>query len=229
MSTGDGVPHFAVSLLVTGRPCLVVGGGPVAGRKIATLLGCGAAVTVVAPEVHEAMAVLSASGAMAAIDESPLDVQIRPYRRGEAAAYRLVITATGDPAVDGAVHDDAEEAGVWVNSADDSDNCTFILPAVRRDGPVSVAVSTGGTSPALSSWLAQQVSSTVLVGAGDLAVMLGQARARLVASGVATDAVAWHALLDGPLPGLVADGRLDEARALVTSAIDEVIGPSAAV
>ncbi len=229
MSTGDGVPHFAVSLLVAGRPCLVVGGGPVAGRKIASLLACGAAVTVVAPEVHEAMAVLSQSGAIAAIDDSPLDVQIRPYQRGEAAAYRLVITATGDPAVDGAVHDDAEAAGVWVNSADDIDNCTFILPAVRRDGPVSVAVSTGGTSPALSSWLAQQASTTVLVGAGDLAVMLGEARARLVARGIATDAIAWRTLLDGPVPGLVADGRLDEARALVTAMVDEVIGPSSGI
>ncbi len=225
MSTGDGVPHFAVSLLVTGRPCLVVGGGPVAGRKIASLLACGAAVTVVAPEVHEAMAVLSHSGAIAAIDQSPLDVQIRPYERGEAAAYRLVITATGDPAVDGAVHDDAEAAGVWVNSADDIDNCTFILPAVRRDGPVSVAVSTGGTSPALSSWLAQQVSTTVLVGAGDLAVLLGEARARLVSHGISTDAVAWQTLLDGPLPSLVADGRLEDARALVTAVVDDVIGP----
>ena len=88
----------------------------------------------------------------------PLDVQIRPYERGEAAAYRLVVTATGDPDVDGAVYADAEEAGVWVNSADDTEHCTFMLPAVHRDGPVSVAVSTGGTSPALAGWLRGRVA-----------------------------------------------------------------------
>ena len=80
-------------------------------------------------------------------------VQERPYRRGEVAGYRLAVAATGDPAVNRAVFEDGESAGVWVNSADDPASCSFILPAIARQGPVSVAVSTSGFSPALASWL----------------------------------------------------------------------------
>ncbi len=60
----------------------------------------------------------------------------RPYRRGEVAGYWLVVAATGDPAVNRAVYEDGESAGVWVNSADDPASCSFILPAVARQGPV---------------------------------------------------------------------------------------------
>lgn len=224
MTKGFGVPLYPVGLVVGGRPCLVVGGGRVAARKIAGLLACGAAVTVVAPEVHEALGTLSGDGVIAAIDGPPLEVQIRPYRRGEAAAYRLVITATGDRAVDAAVHADAEEAGVWVNAADDTEHCTFILPAVVRDDPVSVAVSSGGTSPALAAWLARRISDALPPAAGTLARLVGEARARLQEQGVPTDSVMWRDVLEGPLPGLVAEGNIDEARAVLEGVIEEVTG-----
>src|ERR1700688_483820 len=125
MTMGVGAPIYPVGLVVTGRPCLVVGGGRVAARKIGGLLACGAAVTVVAPEVPEAIREPADTGAIAAIDESPLDVQIRPYRSGEAADYLLVVAATGDPAVDDAVQRDAAAAGIWVNVADDPSRCSF--------------------------------------------------------------------------------------------------------
>ncbi len=148
MRVGVGAPIYPVGLVVQGRRCLVVGGGRVAARKIGGLLSCGAAVTVVAPEVHVAIGELAESGVIAAIDESPLEVHIRPYRSGEAADYLLVVAATGEAAVDDEVHRDAVGAGIWVNVADDPSRCTFVLPAVARDGVVSVAVSTAGASPA---------------------------------------------------------------------------------
>ena len=134
--------YYPVSLDVEGRACLVVGGGPVAARKASGLLRCGAVVTVIAPDICTAMAELS-----------PLTIARRPYAAGDAGGYRLVVTATGIAAVDGAVYADADAAGVWVNSADDSEHCSFILPSVHRDGAVTLAVSTGGQSPALASWL----------------------------------------------------------------------------
>jgi siroheme synthase-like protein len=185
----------------------VVGGGPVATRKAGGLLDCGAVVTVVAPAVCEAMARLG-----------PLTIERRPYARGEAGAYRLVITATGIGAVDAAVYADAEAAGVWVNSADDPEHCSFILPSVHRDGPVTLAVSTGGSSPALAAWLRHQLADRSGPGLGQLAELLGRARQRLHDDGVSTESVAWAVLLDGPLPALVRAGRLDEARALVEAA-----------
>jgi siroheme synthase-like protein len=211
-------PLYPVGLVVRDRPCLVVGGGQVAGRKIASLLACGAAVTVVAPEAHEAMRLLSASGAIEAIDGPPLDLQLRPYRSGEAAGYRLVVTATGKPEVDAEVHRDAEAAGVWVNSADDLENCTFVLPAVWRQGPVSVAVSSNGESPALAGWLRSKVAEALGPEVGTLAELLGEARRAVRAQGRSTEEVDWRALLDGPLPDLVRRGRLEEARRLLGEA-----------
>jgi siroheme synthase-like protein len=187
----------------------------VAARKIQSLLWCGAAVTVVAPEVHVAVAALAAAGAIDAIDRSPLELHIRTYQRGEAAQYRLVVAATGDAVVDGAVYDDAERAGVWVNVADDLSRCTFVVPAVARDGAVTVAVSTGGASPAMASWLRDRVADALGGSVGELAALLAQGRRRIHARGRSTEEFDWRGLLDGPLPDLVRHGRRDEALAVL--------------
>ena len=147
MSTSG--PLFPVGLVVAGRRCLVVGGGRIAARKVAQLVACGADVTVVAPDVVP-LAGRPARGRRRSAAATGA---------GEAAGYRLVITATGDPAVDQAVFDDAEAAGVWVNAADDPARCSFTLPAVTRQGPVTVAVATDGTSPALAAWLRDRLAA----------------------------------------------------------------------
>ncbi len=200
---------YPASFDVSGRPCLVVGGGPVAARKARALLECGASVTVVAPSLSSEMETMAARLSV---------VERRPYRDGEAAAYRLVVSATGRPDVDGAVFADAEGAGVWVNSADDPAHCSFILPAVYRDGAVTVSVSTGGLSPALASWLRDRLAASCGPGLGDLAALLAEAHARLRSEGARSDAVDWAALLNGPLPALVRSGDLEDARAIVASA-----------
>jgi siroheme synthase-like protein len=130
----------------------------------------------------------------------------------------LVLTATGISAVDAAVSADAEAAGVWVNSADDGTRCSFILPAVHRDGPVTIAVSTGGSSPALASWLRRRIAGQSLDCLAELAQLLGQARQALHDAGKSTEEVDWAALLDGPLPALVQAGRLERARTLIEAA-----------
>jgi siroheme synthase-like protein len=147
-------------------------------------------------------------------------VERRSYAPGDAARYRLVVTATGLPDVDAEVYADAEAAGVWVNSADDRDHSSFILPAVHRDGAVTVAVSTGGLSPALASWLRDRLADACGDDVGTLAGILGEARARLRAAGRPLDDVDWAGLLQGPLPSLVADGALDAAMALLRAATE---------
>ena len=178
-----------------------------AARKASGLLVCGAVVPVIAPEIGDAMARLV-----------PLAIERRAYAPGDAGGFRLVVTATGIPEVDGAVYADAEEAGVWVNSADDVAHCTFILPSVHRDGPVSIAVSTGGTSPALASWLRLRLAESGGPGLGEMAELLGRARQHLHDAGHSTEKVDWGALLDGPLPALVRAGRMDQARSLIEEA-----------
>jgi siroheme synthase-like protein len=201
---------YPVSLDLSGRPCLVVGGGPVAARKARALLACGAVVTLIAPTL---------SDDMEALVPTLHAVERRRYRRGDAATFRLVVTATGRPDVDGAVYADAESAGVWVNSADDRAHSSFILPAVHRDGAVTVAVSTGGLSPALASWLRTRLAAQCGENLGTLAQVLADARFRLHESGARSDSVDWAGLLDGPLPELVQSGDLDNARAIVRSAV----------
>ena len=181
-----------------------------AARKVRGLLECGASVTVIAPSLSDDMEALTAS--LHAVER-------RPYRRGDVSAYRLVVTATGIPDVDGAAFADGEAAGVWVNSADDPANCSFILPAVHRDGDVTVSVSTGGLSPALASWLRDRLAAEYAEHLGTLAQLLGEGRAS--GSGepaTPTESVDWAALLDGPLLDLVRSGDVDAARALVADA-----------
>jgi precorrin-2 dehydrogenase len=202
-------PFYPVSLDVSGHACLVVGGGKVAARKAGTLLDCGAIVTVIAP---------SLSGDMEALIPLLHVLERRPYRRGDASPFRLVVTATGIAEVDGAVYADAEAAGVWANSADDLARSSFILPAVHRDGAVTVSVSTGGLSPALASWLRTRLAAECGDGLGILAQLLADARTHLKRAGLRSDSVDWVGLLDGPLPELVRSGDIDSAREMVAAA-----------
>ena len=176
---------YPVGLVVEGRPCLVVGGGPVAARKAQGLLDGGASVTVVAPDVSPAM------GALAGVH-----IEKRAYRAGDAAAYRLVIAATNDPAVNAAVHADAEASGVWVNAADDPDHCSVVLPAVLRRGSVTIAVSTGGDSPALAVWLRDRIADIVGPDFADVAAELAGRRRAIHAGGVSTEATDWRAVIE---------------------------------
>ena len=198
--------QYPVNLVLTGKPCLVVGGGPVARRKVDGLLTCGAVVTVIAPEVDPDLAA------------NP-DVRIlrRAYVEGDAARgtppYRLVITATDDRAVNQQVHDDADAAGIWVNSADDPDRCTFTLPAIVRNGPLMLTVATGGHSPALASHLKARLAEEY---GGEeyrtLLELLEQARADLHAEGRTTEGLAWQSALDSDMLSLIRGGRISEAR-----------------
>jgi siroheme synthase-like protein len=181
----------------------------VAARKARTLLDCGAIVTVITPALCDDMEQLVPSLHV---------LERRSYGQGDAANFRLVVTATGIPEVDGAVYADAEAAGVWANSADDVMHSSFILPAVHRDGSVTVSVSTGGLSPALASWLRTRLASECGDGLGTLAQLLGEARTNLKRAGVRSDTVDWARLLDGPLPELIRTGDIEGARAALAAA-----------
>lgn len=194
-------PVYPVNLLVAGRRCLVVGGGRVAARKAAGLVACGALVDVVATEVGPEVRALDG-----------VSWEQRPYRSADVAGHRLVITATGVPEVDAAVAADAEAAGVWVNSADDPANCTFILPAVVRRGPVVVAVSTGGHSPALAAWLKDRLGAEIGPEYEVLAALLSEQRDAVRAGGRSTEGLDWRSALDSDMLDLIRTGRLQQAK-----------------
>jgi len=141
--------HYVACLDLGGRNCLVVGGGKVGHEKVAGLLACGARVTVVAPEVSDEVAAL------------PVELVCREYRTSDLDGRRLVIAATSDEQVNRRVFDDAEARNLFCNVADVPELCSFILPAVHRQGPIVVAVSTGGASPALAQMLRDRFASQV--------------------------------------------------------------------
>ncbi|MCU1397257.1 MAG: putative precorrin-2 dehydrogenase [Acidimicrobiales bacterium] len=180
--------RYPVFLDLSGTRVLVVGGGPVALRKATGLADAGARVTVIAPST------------VSAIDTVAVEVDHRPFQEGDVVGFQLVITATDDPAVNALVAADATSHGIWVNSADDPDNCTFILPAVARRGPITVAVSTGGMSPALAGRLRDDIASTVLTPAAEAAAIdLGRQRAEIRATGASTEDVEWAERVDAAL------------------------------
>jgi precorrin-2 dehydrogenase/sirohydrochlorin ferrochelatase len=191
---------YPVSLVVAGKHCVVVGGGAVAARKIAGLVEAGADVTVVAPRICEEIRAM------------PVEVVERPYRKGDIALAWLAIAATDDASVNQQVHADGRAARVWVNAADDPDACTFTLPAVVRRGPVTVAVSTSGHSPALASWLRERLADQLGPEIGRLAELLSEARDELKASGRSTEAVDWRKALDSDMLELIRTGQTAQAR-----------------
>jgi precorrin-2 dehydrogenase/sirohydrochlorin ferrochelatase len=195
------LPSYPVNLQVAGRRCLVVGGGRVAAQKVAGLLDAEAVVTVVAPEVDPALAA-----------QAGVTVERRPYRSGEAADYRLVIVATDDPAVNAEVSADADAAGVWVNAADDPDNCTFTLPARVRRGDLLLTASTEGRSPAVASWVRRRLEEEYGPEWAALLDLVADAREALRAEGRSSDEVDWHAALDSGMLELVREGRVSEAK-----------------
>ena len=212
---GRAAPDYPVVLDMAGRRCLVVGGGPVAARRARGLLDAGAVVTVVAPRVVSAIEEM-ASGSRPGPPGGPpagVEVELRPYRHGEVGRFALVVTATGDRVVDGSVVADALAAGVPVASATGDLPGTVRLPAVVRRGPVTVAVSTGGASPALAVGLRDRIAGALPPGLETLAALLDEARSELRASGRSTDRVDWATLLDVHVVPLVEAGRVDEARA----------------
>ena len=143
--------YFPAFLDLRGRPCLVVGGGAIAERKVLTLLDCSARVRLVSPSVTSALQALAASGSV--------EHRAREFRRVDMRGCVLAVAATGVVQVDDAVAQEGQRQRVLVNVVDRPALCDFIYGAVLRRGELQVAVSTGGRAPALARevrrWLAR--------------------------------------------------------------------------
>lgn len=162
---------FPAFLEVAGKPCLVVGGGPVARRKALALAACGARVTVVAPDV--------ARGLRAGKN---IALRRRAFAAGDlrSPAPWLVIAATDDEALNRRVAGLCARRRIWVNVADRPALCGFILPAVVRRGALTFAISTGGASPALAKFVGRRLRRDFGPAYADLARRLRRRRPALL-------------------------------------------------
>jgi siroheme synthase-like protein len=147
--------YYPINLDVNNLPCLVVGGGKVAERKVVTLLSVGAKLIVVSPAVTPLIGRLAQKGKITHIQSR--------YQTAHAKGMRLVIGATGDTAVNEKVFRDAEKRGIPSNIVDCPSLCRFIVPAVIQCGDISLAISTAGAAPGITALMRKEIEKTILI------------------------------------------------------------------
>jgi precorrin-2 dehydrogenase / sirohydrochlorin ferrochelatase len=143
-------PFYIACLKLTGRRCLVVGGGDVGLEKVEGLLACDGEVTLVSPEAVPALRELA--------EEGSIRWEQREYRSSDLERTFIAIAATGDTEVNIRVWEEAEERAMLVNVVDVPPLCNFILPAIVRTGPLAIAISTAGASPALAKRIKSEIA-----------------------------------------------------------------------
>ena len=198
---------YPIVIEVTGRPILVVGGGAVAERKVDGLLAAGAQVTVLAPDLTARLHAWAAQGRIRHVR--------RAYRPGDLEGYRLAFAATDDGGVNAALAREARERSVWLNAADDPGHSDFILPSVLRRGEIVVAVTTGGASPALARAVREELEAHLTEDYAVLASIVAEVRRAVRQRPDPPNAEAWRHAIDDGLRRLVAEGKRDEATALL--------------
>ncbi len=162
-------PFYIACLKLSGRRCVVVGGGPIGLEKTEGLLACDADVTLISPDAIDELRALAAEGSIA--------WEQREY--GGAADLEgvfMVIACTDDTDINISVFDDAERRAMLVNIVDVPPLCNFILPAIVRTGPLAIAISTAGASPALAKRMKREVAELFGEEYARLAIMLNDAR-----------------------------------------------------
>lgn len=195
-----------VALNLDGKRAVVVGGGVVARRKVSGLLASGARVTVIAPELERGLSELVSTG--------QIEHVAREFAAGDLAGASVVISATGRVDVNAAVANEAASVGALVNVVDDPARGDFHVPALVRRGPVTLAVSTGGRSPALARRLRERLEAAIGPEYGALAELLGELRPAVLARGrdEAARRRAWEAVLDSEVLELLRRGEAQAAR-----------------
>ncbi|MEX2480724.1 MAG: siroheme synthase CysG [Gammaproteobacteria bacterium] len=206
----DFLPLF---LAIRSRPCLVVGAGGVAARKIALLMRAGAAVHVVATGLGPAVRELAAAGSVRVTE--------RPFRQSDVDGHVLVIAATNDPATNREVSRAAQGRGIFVNAVDQPSDSSAIMPSIVDRSPVVIAIGTGGNAPVLARMLRAKLESLIPPAYGELAALLGSLRERVRA--VLPDGARrrrfWEMLLEGPIAELFFAGRRQQALQAIETAL----------
>ena len=190
--------YYPVFLDIAAKACVVVGGGRVAERKVAGLLGAGGAVTVISPRVTRAIEALKGKG--------KLKLLKRAYKEGDLKGAVLVVCAASSKAANRAAHEDAVRAGLPVNVVDDPARCSFIVPSVVDRSPLVLAISTSGAAPAFSRKLREALEESIGPEYAVFVELLGRIRNKLLNDGVnsAKKKRVIKALVDSPLPAWLA-------------------------
>ena len=214
--------HLPLFARLDGRRCLVVGGGDVGARKTRLLLRAGAEVTVASPDLNDELGQLLEDGTISHV-HGDAGADAGRFTAGELRPYWLIIAATSDRELNAAVARSAEAARRFCNVVDDPELGNFIMPAIVDRAPVTVAVSTGGTSPVLARWLKGRIESILPMGVGAFARLAGRWRTRVRAAIGDLDQRRrfWERVLESRVPESVYAGREAEAGAALDRLLAE--------
>ncbi|MCK4804024.1 MAG: bifunctional precorrin-2 dehydrogenase/sirohydrochlorin ferrochelatase [Spirochaetes bacterium] len=163
---------YPIFLKLENRKCLVAGGGPVAERKVITLLDAGALVTVIAPVLSEKLETLNACGMIIC--------EKRKFKRGDLKGYYLAIASTSASEVNKKIYEEAVRKGILINSVDDPANSNFFVPSSIKRGCFQVAISTSGKVPYFSKKVRQFLEKKLYKELGDDVEMLNKLRNKII-------------------------------------------------
>ena len=202
-------PYYPVFFDLRDRPVLVIGGGRTALEKVQGLLAAEAAVTVVAPTLDQTLRAMS--------DEGRINYVEREYQLGDMRDMTVVMAARDDSSGNEALLEDARALGIPLNAADDPEHCDFILPAVVRQPPLTLAISTGGGSPAVARRLREELSEFLDDETAAMADLVAEVRAELrrINAFRTIPSEDWQLAMDGRLRALLAQRRRGQAKALL--------------
>ncbi|MCH7713342.1 MAG: bifunctional precorrin-2 dehydrogenase/sirohydrochlorin ferrochelatase [Chloroflexi bacterium] len=206
--------YYPVFLNLAGKRCVIIGGGAIAEGKISKLKETGAQVTIISPDATPAIQKMAKKGVV--------EWTARKYQPGDLAGAFLGIAATDVRQVNQQIFEEAKELGVVLNVVDDPDLCAFIAPSVVERGPVTVAISTGGASPALARKLREALTDSPALEWADLAHVLSKARKEIKKRGVAVDPQRWQCCLTPDLLSLAQAGQEEQAlKQIMSGLLDE--------
>ena len=211
--------YYPVYLNLKGRRCVIVGGGTVAEGKISRLLDSGAEICVISPDATPGIRRFVADGSVG--------WEQRKYQDGDLEGAFIAIAATNVREVNHRIFEEAEERGVMLNAVDDPPNCSFIAPSIVQRGPVTLAISTGGVSPALARKLRESLQGSDALAWADLSSVMATTRACLREVGMlaSVDPDRWQRCITPELLQMAQDGREAEA---VETLLAGLLGDAAA-
>ena len=209
--------YYPVYLNLAGKRCVILGGGTIAQGKLAALRDAGASITVISPQ--------STDGIKRAAQRGDITLLPREYRTGDLAGAFIAVAATNVWHVNRQIYEEAEARGVLLNVVDDPDQCTFIAPSIVRRDPVTLAVSTGGASPALARKIRETLTEAPALKWADLANALGRARRVIKEQRAVIDPTRWQCVITEDLLALAQAGRDDEAVDIILSQLQDATIP----
>ena len=206
--------YYPAFINVENRTCLVIGGGKFAEEKVFKLLSHGAKIKIVSPDITENIKNI--------LDKEEVVWIKRKYSSGDLKDVFIAISATGDEVANDQVFKEAEDRNVLLNVVDVTHLCTFIAPSVATRGGVTVATSTGGSSPALARKFRETLEGGCecrLLEYGDLTTILSEVRKEIRDKNILVSVDRWQECIDEGLLDLVQKGKVDEAKKMLLSCL----------